>query len=57
MALLLKVNPIEEFTDKAGEKKKKRVLTIRDEDFRIDITAWNDAVEMTNLSEGNIILF
>ncbi len=57
MVLLLKVNPIEEFTDKSGEKKKKRVLVVRDEDFKIDITAWNESVEMTNLSEGNIILF
>ena len=57
MVLLLKVNPIEELTDKSGEKKKKRVLVVRDEDFKIDITAWNESVEMTNLSEGNIILF
>lgn len=57
MVLLIKVNPIEEFTDKSGEKKKKWVLVVWDEDFWIDITAWNEAVDMTNLSEQNIILF
>lgn len=35
----------------------KRQITIRDEDFKIDLVAWGDLADFLNLSEGQLVLF
>lgn len=47
----------EKLTLKTGLTKNKRTITIWDEDFKIDITAWEEQTASLDLTEGQIVLF
>ncbi len=42
----------EKITTKNGEMKTKREITIRDEDYKIDLVGWGESSDMLNLAEG-----